>query len=225
MKYLKSYNESLRDLMTPKSEEEILKSLKGLDNSDLLRKSIENEFIKGIELALQNELTEVDIEFILIELYYTKNKEIVKLLLDKVINELNEDQIYLIEKYILGLHQNEEKDYEIWFKDKLTDLNISKSTIYSNILIYKKDGVTLYNYNDITNWFYINNERIWSVFESNYHINYSEIKLLTKNMVQEHLNLKNITTKNKGISYLFVEGYLILNDNTNKMIYEKNSNK
>ena len=218
-------NMNLRSLMTPKSEEEILKSLKGLDNSDLLRKSIENEFIKGIELALQNELTEVDIEFILIELYYTKNKEIVKLLLDKVINELNEDQIYLIEKYILGLHQNEEKDYEIWFKDKLTDLNISKSTIYSNILIYKKDGVTLYNYNDITNWFYINNERIWSVFESNYHINYSEIKLLTKNMVQEHLNLKNITTKNKGISYLFVEGYLILNDNTNKMIYEKNSNK
>jgi tRNA U34 5-carboxymethylaminomethyl modifying enzyme MnmG/GidA len=57
MKFLKTYNESLRDLMTPKSDDEILKSIKGLSNSDLLRKSIKFEFIKGIELALQNELT------------------------------------------------------------------------------------------------------------------------------------------------------------------------
>jgi hypothetical protein len=186
---------NLRSLMTPKSEEEILKSLKGLDNSDLLRKSIENEFIKGIEIALQHELTKTDIDLIKENLYFINNKEIIKLILDKVRNELNDDQIYIIEKYKLGLYQNEEKDYEIWFKEQLTDLDISKSTKYSGILIYKKDNVALYNYNEENGYFWIDYGKIWTVFDSKYHLKENEIRMLTKGMVEEHFNLIGITTK------------------------------
>jgi hypothetical protein len=192
MKYLKSYNESLRDLMTPKSEEEILKSLKGLSNSELLQKSIENEFVKGVELAFQNELKGLDINFIKDKIFEIKNKEIVKLLLDKVINELNDDQIYILEKYKLGLHQDEEKDYEIWFKKMLTDLEVNRSK-YSDFLIYKKDGVVLYNYNEKNGNFWIDYDKIWSVFKSKFHLKENEIKLITKDMVEEHLNLIGTT--------------------------------
>jgi hypothetical protein len=199
MKYLKSYNESLRDLMVPKSEEEILKSLKKLDNSDILYKSIEYEFLKGVELALQNKLTKGDITFIKDDIFKIKNKEIVKLLLDKFKDKLTVEQIYIIEKYKLGLHQNEEKDYEIWFKTMLNDLNVSRSTIISYYLIYKKNGIALYNYDEKNNNFWIDHDKIWSVFESKFHLNYDEIKLLTKGMMEEYLNLKDITIKTAHI--------------------------
>jgi hypothetical protein len=185
---------NLRDLMTPKSEDDILKSLKGLDNSDILLKSIDNNFYRGVELAFQHKLIFDDIDFIKNSIFTIKNKEIVRLLLDKVRNELTDDQIYILEKYKLGLHQDEEKDYENWFKEQLTNLKISKSTKYSEYLIYKKDGDVLYNYNEKNGWFYIDFNKIWSVFESKYHLNYYEISLLSKGMVEEHFNLIGITT-------------------------------
>jgi hypothetical protein len=112
-------------------------------------------------------------------------------LLDKIKNELSEDQIYIIEKYQLGLHQDEEKEYESWFKEMLTDLEISKS---KHITIYKKDYEILYKYNEKNNWFWIDYDKIWSIFQLIYHLNYNEITLITKGMVEEQLNLKIITT-------------------------------
>jgi hypothetical protein len=194
MKYLRSYNENIRDLMTPKSDEEILKSLKGLSNSELLQKSIINNFAKGVEIALQNELTKDDIKFILNNISYIKNREIFKLILDKIRNELTEDQIYIIEKYKLGLHQNEEKDYEIWFKEMLTDLDVSRSTKYSDTLVYNKNDVVLYNYNKKIKWFYISYDKIWSVFDKKYHLNYTEVKILIKSMVEEYIDLNDVST-------------------------------
>jgi hypothetical protein len=180
--------------MTPKSEDEILNSLKNLDNSELLRKSIDNEFIKGIEIALQHELTYDDIYFIKDRIYYINNKKIVLLLLNNIDEELTEDQIYILEKYQLGLHQDEEKDYEIWFRKLLTDLDVNRSKLNSDVLIYKKNNVVLYNYNEKNGYFYIDVGRIWSVFQSKYQLNNNEISLLTKGMVEEHLNLKGIVT-------------------------------
>jgi hypothetical protein len=180
--------------MTPKSEDEILNSIKELDNSDLLQKSIQYEFIKGVELALQNELIDNDINFIKDNIYYIKNKEIVRLLLDKIKDILTEDQLYIIEKYKLELHQDEEKEYERWFKKQLIDLEVSKSTENPSVLIYKKNGEVLYNYNEKSSWFDINYDKIWSIFNQKFHFNNNEIRFLTKGMVEEHLNLKGIKT-------------------------------
>jgi ankyrin repeat protein len=53
MKYLKTYNESLRDKMKPKSDEEILRELDDLSPEELLFISIENNYIKGVEKVLK----------------------------------------------------------------------------------------------------------------------------------------------------------------------------
>jgi hypothetical protein len=192
MKYLRTYYENIRNLMTPKSDDEILKSLKDLDNYDILQKSIDNNFLKGVELALQHELTNRDIVLIIIKIFYINNKELVRLLLDKVRNKLTEDQVYILEKYKLGLHQNEEKPYERWFKDQLSDLSVSRSKEYSSVLIYKKDDIVLYNYEEKNEDFYIDYNKIWSIFESKYFLKNNEIKLLTKSIVKKYFNLINI---------------------------------
>jgi hypothetical protein len=189
MKYLKNYNESIRSLMTPKSEEEILKSLNGLSNSELLKKSIDNEFVKGVELALQNKLTNADIEQIKYKIFEIKNKELVKLLLDKVKDRLTEDQNYIIEKYKLGLHQDELKDYEIWFKNIIH--NIYEYKKYNDIIKYKSNNYLL-SYDIINKAFFIDN-KIWSVFKLKYHLVYCEIKLLIKYIIKKQLNLNEIT--------------------------------
>jgi ankyrin repeat protein len=53
MKYLKTYNESLRDKMTPKSDEEILKELGDLTPDDMLFQSSKYNFLKGVKKALE----------------------------------------------------------------------------------------------------------------------------------------------------------------------------
>jgi hypothetical protein len=52
MKHLKSFNESLKDKMIPKTEDEILDSLKDLTPDDMILKCADNGYIRGIELAL-----------------------------------------------------------------------------------------------------------------------------------------------------------------------------
>jgi ankyrin repeat protein len=52
VKYLKSYNESLRDKMKPKSDEDILKELGDLSPENILLQSAENNYIKGVKIAL-----------------------------------------------------------------------------------------------------------------------------------------------------------------------------
>lgn len=53
MKYLKTYNESLRDKMKPKSDEEILKELGNLSPDEMLLQSINYEYINGVKLAIE----------------------------------------------------------------------------------------------------------------------------------------------------------------------------
>jgi hypothetical protein len=203
MKYLRIYNESIRDLMTPKSEEEILKSLKKLDNSDILRKSITNNFVKGVEIALQNELTENDIKFIKEIIYFVKNKEIIKLILEKVRNELSLNDIFFLEKYIFGLHQSEEKEYEKWFINILKNIEIKPFNKYNintqkiekdyNFMIYfnsKKQTILLYD--KLSNRFKVNYDLIYRILIEEYNLNVYQITLLIKYLIEKYLNLKNI---------------------------------
>jgi hypothetical protein len=201
MKYLKSYNESLRNLMTPKSEDEILKSLKGLDNSDILQKSIKYEFLKGIKLALQNELTENDISFIKENICNIENLQIIILLLDIIKNKLGKEGLYLIEKYKLGLHQDEEKPYEIWFKTQLTDLDIDKSKQDNQIILFKKDKDILFYYNERNKRIFINFSKIWIKLSLNFNLNFGDIKILTKYIIINQLKLDVVNSDIMSILY------------------------
>jgi len=52
MKHLKTYNESLRDKMVGKSEDEVLRKLKKLSPNKMLINSIFYNFIEGVEIAI-----------------------------------------------------------------------------------------------------------------------------------------------------------------------------
>jgi len=53
MKYLQTYNESLRDKMTPKSKEEILKKIKGLEPEEILKLGADSNTMELIDIALE----------------------------------------------------------------------------------------------------------------------------------------------------------------------------
>lgn len=53
MKYLRSYNESIKDYLKPKSEEDILTSMQKLNPKQLLIKSAKYGILKGVKMAIE----------------------------------------------------------------------------------------------------------------------------------------------------------------------------
>ena len=82
---------------------------------------------------------------------------------------------------------------EQWFLEQLTDLEEVRLSKYPDSIFYKKNGEVLFEYDKETKYFWVSEEKIWSFFESNFGLNYQEIKELIKGMVEEHLNLGEVT--------------------------------
>lgn len=201
MKYLKFFNESLRDKMKPKTEEEIDKELFSHKDIYILAQSLKNNYFKGVKYALESNLPNT-IEFgsyiitIMTMMFSnTLNKDILLLLIknDKIREKMGEFKIYIFEKYILGLHQNEQKDCEKYFKDFLKDLKVfnSKNNKY---IIYKKDNMCVFNYEKEFDNYLVNHE-IFQVLNEKYKLNYSESYVLIKLMLEKYLDKKNVFIK------------------------------
>ena len=159
MKYLKSYNESIKNYLKPKLEEEILKGFENLTSDDIFKKSLEFNLLYGFKYLIDNNL-------------------------------VDENTKYIIEKYKFDLHQDEIKDYEKWFLEQLTDLKIKKSEEDEYILIYQKDGIILFNYDNKNNNFYYNHHKIDIIFKTKFKLNDLGVKILVKGMVEEYLKIK-----------------------------------
>ena len=82
---------------------------------------------------------------------------------------------------------------EQWFLDQITDLEEVRSNKYPESIFYKKNGEVLFEYNQKTNYFWVHYSKIWLFFESNYGLNYQEIRDLIRGVVEEHLNLGGVT--------------------------------
>jgi hypothetical protein len=205
MKFLKNYNESLRNLMTPKSEIDIDKSIEKLSPTELLQKSIKYNYIKGIKKSLENNYIYnknilENIKYLIFS-FEIKDKEIIELLLN---NEqfkkiLNKKDLYLIEKYIFNNYINEEKSDEQFINNLFDDLIIKKSTIFEYILLYitKNKNIidilsnnVLFNYNthNTVDVFNINNDLI-SYIRKKYFLRNDQILFLFKYIIQEKLNI------------------------------------
>lgn len=166
MKYLKTYNEKLGDKLNAPSDEEVLSKLKNLSTEKILEESLKNNFKAGIKYVLDNRK-----------------------------KELNKNIIYILEKYFLGEHQNEEIEFETWFKEQLTNLKTIPSKKNNNIIIYKKDNEILYKYNISNNNLSINIDICFTFLEK-FNINIILFNLITKYMVKKYLNLKINKIKN-----------------------------
>jgi len=159
MKHLKTYNESIKDILKPKSNDKIGEDLFKLSPSEILRKSIEFNYLNGFRYLCVNDL-------------------------------VDETTKYILEKYELGLHQDEPlKDYEKWFLNQITDLNISRSK-HNNILMYKKNNEVLFNYDEDNYTFYYDYDKIYSIFKSKFNLNNQLINILVKSLVEEHLKIR-----------------------------------
>jgi hypothetical protein len=96
MKYLKFFNESIRDLMTPKSEEEILKSLEKLSPDKILDVALKHNLPSVAKLAIdkaKEHHERIINAWHLKTALYHKQKEMVKLLVDKGVDSINDKGI------------------------------------------------------------------------------------------------------------------------------------
>ena len=98
----------------------------------------------------------------------------------------NDDSLKLREKYHI---------MEDWFVPILDQLEKVKLDKYPDIIFWvNENNKEIYmKYNKKAKELYVNNDRIWSYFKSNYSHNYMEIRKLIQGLVGEHLNLWGIT--------------------------------
>jgi hypothetical protein len=139
------------------------------------------------------ELTEKEID-LLKSLIIDKKQE-----LETLLNKLNDG------KKVLSTDNAQS------FKDKHKDLNQSDLEWLINILnpdqyqkvernsnktdiLYKKDGITYMLQDTKTDWWYLDYDLIWSVFETKFGYNYQLFKDLTKGILVEIYKCKVVTT-------------------------------
>lgn len=141
---LSDMNMNLNDVYT---EEEILE----MDPEALLEYSFYNNYIKGIKYVLDNyklygENSKFTISCFMPDI--KNDKDLADLLKDKqVIKFLTSDQKYVLEKYRLGMHQNEVKGYEERLLDILKTLKYYESEDNPEIMVGKKKNKNYFNYN------------------------------------------------------------------------------
>lgn len=142
--------ESVRTKMTPKSDEDMLTM--DVDAEHLLSYSFANNYIKGIKFVLDN-----------YKLYGKETKNIISYNIDKIqdyddlnflINHpqirkfLNDDKLYVLEKYRLGLHKGEIREFEKILIDLLDKSEFYKSINNPNVMICQnfKENKLYFNY-------------------------------------------------------------------------------
>jgi hypothetical protein len=191
MKYLKTYNESLRDKMKPKTDEEIFSELANESDIEIFLHSLQNNYLKGIKHILDKKnLNYRYINLIKQHIYSVKNKEIIKYFLSSrtIKKHLKENTIYILEKYKLGLHQNEEKDFEKYIKDILDYDNFNKDE--NNILYVKNNDLTftIEIFENIYKHLIIDKNKYYEII--NFGINVKEMFLIFKTLIKDKLNIE-----------------------------------
>ena len=80
------------------------------------------------------------------------------------------------------------------FKQLCQNLTIKLDEVrYPNTIFWFRDGRLIFDYNKETGYFWVNYALVWSVFESEFGLNYRQIKELIKGRVEEHSKLKDVT--------------------------------
>jgi hypothetical protein len=115
--------------MKPKSDEDILNSLENLSDLEILSKSLKYNYFKGVKMILDKNInlsnkSEFNFNLIYNYIFNCYNKEELKYLIynENLKNLYYKEFVYIIEKYELDLHQNENKDYDIFLNEIFNNL-------------------------------------------------------------------------------------------------------
>jgi len=155
--------------MKPKSEDDIMKGFMTADAEDILDQSFKNKFMKGIKYVLDNyKLYGKETKSIVSNgVTRFENKKDIEYLLnnEQIVKFLDSDKLYILEKYILGKHQNEMKKYEKYILDDIKGLDYVQSEDNPDIMRGVKKGKNYFNYNKETHkltWHLDNMSGFWT---------------------------------------------------------------
>ena len=80
------------------------------------------------------------------------------------------------------------------FKELCQNLTIKIDEYnYPDRIFWFRDSNCIFDYNKENGYFWVNYVLVWSVFESEFGLNYDQIKGLIKGSVEEHFKLKDVT--------------------------------
>ena len=79
------------------------------------------------------------------------------------------------------------------------DLTPYETDEYPNHIFFMKDDEVIFDYNKKNGWVYISNEKIWSLLESFFGLEYEEIQDLLKQWAEEHYKLRVRTTSSAAM--------------------------
>lgn len=99
MKYLKSYNESLKNILKPKSYEQILSKLINLSPNIILQKSIEHNFLDGFKYLIDNNLVDETTKYLLEKYKFGLHQDVMKDYEKWFLEQLNNLDIYKSKNY------------------------------------------------------------------------------------------------------------------------------
>ena len=94
---------------------------------------------------------------------------------------------------------------------------------YRDWLFWFKGDKCLFDYNLKSGEFWVNYKEIWSIFESEFGLNYYQIKEFIRDMVEQHFNL-NYTTPRRGLYILNIDFNNISFNNISVSYYDTPSN-
>lgn len=188
-------NESIKNFLKPKTDDDIKKDLYKLPKNEILKKSINYNFIPGIVDVLNSKVDDSIIRILKNHILNADEKTLSYLINEKILKKhLDKNYIYLIEKYILGKHEGKTKNYERWFYKQM---NKNKQNHYNKLIFYEDDIYDTYMYYDNVDTFYINNNLL-QIFYNVFDLNYPLVKFLIQKMLSEKLG-KNIEIDNLKI--------------------------
>ena len=83
---------------------------------------------------------------------------------------------------------------EKWFKNILNQMDVYKSPRYPNLILFHINKNVYMEYDKNFKTLYYDHKKIYSVLKSKFGLNYTQIKELVKDMVEEYYKLEIYTT-------------------------------
>jgi len=81
-----------------------------------------------------------------------------------------------------------------WLNKNYGDLESFETEKYPDYIFYKKGNDVIFDYNKKNGYVYVSYGEIWSFLSSFFSMEYEQIQDITKVWVEEHYNLRGITT-------------------------------
>ena len=138
---------------------------------------------------------------------------------ESLLNKLegpNEEEVWKKFGYEKGFDTPEE-----FFLNVIDGIKVKEQSKYPESFFWEKNGRIIFEQDFKNNILYVDYKSIWVIFEKIYGLQYLEIKLFIKNMVEEYLNWNGLTSTCRLCSSAFkVEEYLNWNGLTPKLPYE-----